>query len=208
MKVLVVGAAGKTGRAVVEQAMKQGHQVTAFVHSDGGYDVPGVVEIKTGDASNTAAMENAILGQDAVVDTVGGKVPYKHTTLEGDVAAAIVGAMQRQGVRRLVVTSMYGEGDSGANAAFYVKILMATFLRGEVPDKAQKESTVTGSGLDWVIVRPPFLTEKPATGEVRVFSPDSHDHPHTITRSDLAAFMVTQLTSDENLRKAVTIANR
>ena len=41
MKVLVVGAAGKTGRAVVDQAIKAGHEVTAFVHRD-GYDVPGV----------------------------------------------------------------------------------------------------------------------------------------------------------------------
>ena len=207
MKVLVIGAAGRTGRAVVKQAVKQGHKVTAFVHSDAGYDVPGV-EVRAGDASDMATMEGAVVGQDAVIDAVGGKVPYKHTTLEASVATAVVGAMQRHDVRRLVVTSMYGEGDSAANAPFYVKILMATFLRGEVPDKAKKESTVSGSGLDWVIARPPFLTEKPATGDVRVFSADSRDHPHVITRSDLAAFMVAQLTSDDYLGKAVTIANR
>jgi nucleoside-diphosphate-sugar epimerase len=207
MKVLVVGAAGKTGRAVVERAMEQGHQVTAFIHSDRGYDVPGV-EVRTGDASDMATMDVAILGQDAVIDTVGGKTPYKHSTLEASVAAAIVEAMQRHGVRRLVVTSMFGAGDSAANAPFYMKVLLATFLRGEVPDKAKKESTVSGSGLDFVIVRPPFLTGKPATGDVRIYSADSREHPHFITRSDLAAFMVAQLTSDENLGKAVTIANR
>jgi uncharacterized protein YbjT (DUF2867 family) len=207
MKVLVIGAAGKTGRAVVERAMKQGHQVTAFVHSDGGYDVPGV-EVRAGDASDMATMEGAVLGQDAVIDTVGGKSPYKATTLEASVAAAVVGAMRRQGVRRLVAISMYGEGDSAANAPFYVKILMATFLRGEVPDKANMESTISDSELDWVITRPPFLTDKPATGDIRIISADSSDHPHTITRSDLAAFMVDQLTSDDNLGKAVTIANR
>jgi len=207
MKVLVVGAAGRTGRAVVERAVKQGHQVTAFVHSDGGYDAPGV-EVRTGDASDMATMEGAILGQDAVIDTVGGKAPYRHSTLEASVAATVVGAMQRHGVRRLVVTSMFGEGDSAANAPVYMKILLATFLRGEVPDKAAKEATVSGSGLDWVIARPPFLTEKPATGDVRIFAAGSREHPHSITRSDLAAFMVDQLTSDENLGKAVTIANR
>jgi putative NADH-flavin reductase len=207
MKVLVIGAAGRTGRAVVERAVKQGHEVTAFVHSDGGYDVPGV-KVRTGDASDMATMEGAVAGQDAVIDTVGGKAPYKHTTLESSVAKTVVGAMQRQGVHRLVVTSMYGGGDSAANAPFYVKILMATFLRGEVPDKTHMESTISGSTLDWVITRPPFLTEKPAIGDVRIFSDDSHDHPHSITRSDLAAFMVDQLTSDDNLGKAVTIANR
>ena len=207
MKVLVIGAAGRTGRAVVEQAVKQGHQVTAFVHSDGSYDVPGV-EIRAGDATNLATMESAILGQDAVIEAVGSKVPYRHTTLEATVAATVVEVMQRQGVRRLVATSMFGEGDSAANAPFYVKILMATFLRGEFPDKAKKESTIGGSELDWVLVRPPFLTDKPATGDVRIFSTDSRDNPHVITRSDLAEFMIAQLTSDDHLGKAVTVANR
>jgi len=116
MRVLVIGAAGKTGRAVVERAVKEGHEVTAFVHSDGGYDVPGI-EVRAGDA-------------------------------------------------------------------------------------------VSGSELDWVITRPAILTEKPATGDVRIFSPGDRDKAHSITRSDLAAFLVAQLTSDDHLRQAVTIANR
>jgi putative NADH-flavin reductase len=187
MKVLVVGAAGKTGRAVVERAVQEGNEVTAFVHSAGGYHVPG---------------------QDAVIDTVGGKTPYRHTTLEASVAATIVAAMQRHGVRRLAVTSMVGEGDSAANTPFYVKIALATFLRGATPDKAKMESAVSGSELDWVITRPAVLTEKPATGDVRVFSAGNLDKAHSITRSDLAAFLVAQLTSDDHLRQAVTIANR
>lgn len=126
------------------------------------------------------------MGQDAVIDTVGGKIPYKHSTLETNVATTIVAAMQRQGVRRLVVTSMLGEGDSAANTPFYFKILLPTFLRGETPDKAAMESVVIASELDWVITRPPFLTEKPATGDVRVFSPDSREKAHSITRADLA----------------------
>jgi putative NADH-flavin reductase len=207
MKVLVIGAAGKTGRAVVERSVKQGHQVTAFIHSEGGYDVPGV-EVRVGDANDMATMEGAVLGQDAVIDAVGGKSPYKRTTLETGVAASVVGAMHRHGVRRLVAVSMFGAGDSAANAPFYMKMLLATFLRGEVPDKSKKESTISGSELDWVIVRPPFLTEKPATGDVHVYPADSRDKPHSITRSDLAAFMVAQLTSDDYLGKAVTIANR
>ena len=207
MKVLVIGAAGKTGRAVVERAVKEGHEVTAFVHSDGGYDVPGV-GVRAGDATDTAAMEAAITGQDAVIDTVAGKTPYRRTTLEASVAATIIAAMQRHGVRRLAVTSMAGEGDSAANTPFYLKIAIATFLRGAAPDKAKMESIVSGSELDWVITRPAILTEKPATGDVRIFSADNRDKAHSITRSDLAAFLVTQLISDDHLRKAVTIANR
>lgn len=63
--------------------------------------------------------------------------------------------MHRHGVRRLVAISVFGEGDSAAQAPLYVKIMMATFLRGEFPDKAKKEATISRSNLDWVIARPP-----------------------------------------------------
>ncbi len=207
MKVLIVGAAGRTGRAVVDRAVTEGHEVTAFVHNDAGYDVPGV-EVRAGDASDMAAIGAAIVGQDAVIDTVGGKTPYKSTTLEASVATTIVAAMQRHGVRRLVVTSSIGVGDSSANSPFFLKILLATFLRGSSADKAKMESAVRGSESDWVITRPSVLTEKPATGDVRIFSVDNRDKAHSITRADLAAFLVAQLTSNDHLRQAVTIANR
>ena len=207
MKVLIVGAAGKTGRAVVQRAVEEGHEVTAFTRKDGEFFIPGV-KVRTGDATDMAAVEAAVTGQDAVINTVGGKTPYKRTKLEASVATTIVAAMQRHGVRRLIVTSMIGEGDSSANTPFYVKILLETFLRGATPDKAKMESTVSASELDWVISRPAVLTDKAATGDVRIFSAGNREKAHSLARSDLAAFLVAQLTSDALLRRAVTIANR
>ena len=89
MKVVVFGAAGKTGRAVVDQAKAAGHTVTAFVHNADDYDVPDV-EVREGDATDPAAVDAALAGQDAVIDTIGGKTPYKATTLESSVARAIL----------------------------------------------------------------------------------------------------------------------
>lgn len=206
MKVLVVGAGGKTGRAVVEQAKTAGHEVTAFVHSV-GYDVPGVA-VHVGDASDAASVSAAVAGQDAVVDTVGGKTPYKHTTLETDVVMAIIEAMVSHGVRRLVVTSVVGEGDSFTNTPTSTKILMATFLRGSTRDKAEMEAAVRTSGLDWVSTRPPVLNDKPPTGQVHVLRPDTPELARSITRADLAAFIITQLSGEEHLHQAVTITNR
>jgi len=59
----------------------------------------------------------------------GGKTPYRRTTLATDVATTIVAAMQRHGVRRLLVASSVGVGDSTANISLLVKIVVATFLR-------------------------------------------------------------------------------
>lgn len=199
--VLVIGAAGRTGKAVVAQAVAAGHQVTAFVHQAGDYAAPNV-RVIVGDATDSAAVAAAVAGQDAVLDTIGGKTPYQTTTLEASAAHTIVAAM-----RQLVVISMLGEGDSMANAPFYGPLLMATFLRGDSKDKAAMESAVVGSDLDWVILRPGILTDDPAQGQVRVFEVATGETAHKITRAGLAAFMVAQLTSDTYLHQAVTIAN-
>ena len=207
MKVLVIGAAGKTGQAVVEQAVAAGHQVTAFVRQAADYQAPANVRVVAGDATNRAAMEAAVLGQEAVLDTIGGKTPYKATTLESSAAHTIIAAMRHHRVRRLVVTSMLGVGDSLANSSWYLRLLVATFLRGADKDKTAMENTVEASDLDWVVLRPAILTDDPATGNVRVFAAETGDKAHSITRADLAAFMVAQLTTDDHLHQAVAIAN-
>lgn len=152
-------------------------------------------------------METAVRGHDAVLDTIGGKTPYKETTLESSAASNIIAAMKQNGVRRLVVTSMVGEGEGKANATVYERLLLATFLRGTDKDKAAMESAVKSSDLDWVILRPAMLNEDAAKGNVKVFDAETGEKAHKITRADLASFMISQLSSDEYLHQAVTIAN-
>ncbi len=207
MKVLVIGAAGKSGRAVVEQALAVGHEVTAFVHKMEGYSPGAGVRVLEGDARDRSAMDSAMLGQDAVIDTLGGKLSFKTTTLEASAAATIIASMQSSGVRRLVVISVIGAGESVANTNWYERLFLSTLLRSEMKDKAAMETIVDASGLDWIIVRLPFLNDDPATGNIHVFSTESGETAHKITRADLAAFMVAQLSSDEYLQKAVAIAN-
>lgn len=206
MRVLVVGAAGRTGRAVVGSAVRAGHDVTAFVHSAGSHDVPGV-QVCAGDATDRTAIEAAVMGQDAVIDVVGGKTPYRRTTLESSVATLVVSAMQRHGVRRLVVTSSLGVGDSTAHTPTSVRLLVATFLRGSTADKAAMESVVRASGLDFVITRPAVLNDGPATGDVRVLDSGSRGKAGSVSRADLAAFLVAQLTSGDHLGRAATLAS-
>ncbi len=206
MKVLVIGAAGKTGRFVVEHSIAAGHQVTAFVRKADEYQGPDVRVIE-GDATNRDELDPAVRGQDAVLDTIGGKTPYKEATLESSAASTIIASMQQNGVRRLVATSMLGVGESKANAPTYERLLVFTFLRGADKDKAAMESAIEASGLDWVILRPAILNDDPAKGNVRVFSADTGDKAHKITRSDVASFMVAQLSNDEYLHQTIVIAN-
>jgi putative NADH-flavin reductase len=205
--VLVLGAGGKTGGAVVQQAQAAGHQVTAFVHHAADYDGRAGVDVAEGDATDPDAVAAAVAGQDAVIDTIGGKTPYKsNITLEADVARAVIAAMTRSGVRRLLVTSSVGVGDSRASATRGLRVLLKTFLRGSTADKAAMEREVTASGLDWTIARPAVLTDKQATGDVRTFAPATGQKPRRTSRVGLAAWLVAQLDDSENVHRAVTVA--
>jgi putative NADH-flavin reductase len=205
MKVLIVGAGGKTGSLVVEKALAAGHTVTVFVRTPPSKEHTGV-RVVMGDARDREAVRAGIAGQDAVIDTIGGKTPYRDTELERTAALNIVEAMKMGGVRRLIVVSMMGLGDSREQAPFwYEHLLMTTFLRGSTKDKAAMEATVEASGLDFVIVRPPILGEGPATGKTKIVA--EGEKGHKITRADLAHFLVDQLTSDAYVGKAIVVAN-
>ncbi len=205
MKVLVFGANGKTGEKVVEAALAKGHQVTVFVR-DAGKVTDGRVDIATGDATNPTDVRKAMLGQEAVIDAIGGATPYKDTELESSAAHAILGCMEEAGTKRLVVVSMMGIGDSiDETPVWYKYLMMPTFLRGATKDKTAMEAEVKAHGVEFVIARPPLLTDGDATGSVRVIG--QGETGHKITRADLAEWMVEQLESDAYVGQAVTVVN-
>ncbi|GGC97250.1 NmrA family transcriptional regulator [Tersicoccus solisilvae] len=206
MKVLVVGAAGRTGRPTVARAVEDGHEVTAFVHHRPDNGLPGV-RLVVGDVLDADAVDAAIDGQDAVIDTVGAAVPWRRTTLETDAVGVVIAAMDRHGVRRLIVTSSVGVGESIASVAPVLRVFLPTFLRGAMRDKDTMEAAVRASALDWVITRPALLKNGTATGRLRAIPAGSSARAGSITRNDLADFLVTQLTQDDHLRTEVTVAN-
>lgn len=206
MRVLVFGAAGKTGGLVVDRALAKGHDVTVLVRNASKFRTKGV-SVLAGDATKPDDVMNAVQRQDAVIDAIGGTTPYKATRLETTSVRNIIDAMRAEGVPRLIVISMMGLGESRAHAPFWYKhLLMPTFLRGSTKDKTMMEEEVRASGLDYVIARPPILKNDPATGSVTVLGGGATGH--TITRADLANFFADQLEVNDHLGRAVTVVNR
>ncbi|WP_242033660.1 MULTISPECIES: NAD(P)-dependent oxidoreductase [Cyanophyceae] len=206
MNVLVIGAAGKTGRQVVDRAIAAGHTVTAFMRDSTHYTVPPNVRVFTGDATDPAVISHATAGQDAVIDTVGGKTPWRQTEIEQRVARAIVAAAKKNGTRRIIAISALGVGDSTAQATLPFRLLLLpTFLRGSTADKTAMEREIAQAGVPYVLIRPAVLNDQPAVGSVRVLS--GVEKGRQVTRADLAAFVVEQLTTDTYVNRAITIAN-
>ncbi len=207
MNVLVIGAAGKTGRLVVDQAVAAGHRVTALVRDPARYTAAPDVRVLAGDATDPAAVAHALAGQHAVIDAVGGKTPWRRTELERTVARAVVAAAQQHGTRRIIAISALGVGDSTAHAPLLFRLLvLPTFLWGSTADKTAMEQEVAQAGVPYVLVRPAVLNDQPAVGAVRVLT--GSETGRQITRADVAVFVVEQLTTDTHVNRAVTIANR
>jgi putative NADH-flavin reductase len=205
MNLLVFGATGKTGKLVVERALAKGHTVTALVRDPIKFTRRNV-RVFPGNATNPSDVLAAMHGQQAVIETIGGTTPYKSTNLETDSVNAIIHAMQEERVERLISVTMMGIGKSRAQAPFWYRyLLMPTFLHGSTEDKTHKESAIQSSHLDYVIVRPPILKDTHALGHVKILNNGTKGH--TITRADLANFLVDQLDSNTNLNRAVTVVN-
>ncbi|MGY1821969.1 NAD(P)-dependent oxidoreductase [Geodermatophilus sp. SYSU D00079] len=176
MRVLVVGATGGSGRAAVDALVARGHEVTAFARRAGAdLGDRGGVRPVDGDATVAADVERAVRGQDAVVVTLGISEHPLRVRLLGAAGTAldvrsrgtaqVVAAMRRHGVRRLVVQSSYGVGETWARLPLSSRLVLALLLGPQIADHERQERLVRDSGLDWVVVRPVYLTDgdEPAT---------------------------------------------
>jgi putative NADH-flavin reductase len=207
LNLLIVGANGKTGRALVQQGCELGHHVTALVHHAPKQPMH-CARIIQGDARNPQLFESALAGQHAVIDTVGTRRPFLKTTLETDVARNLVAAMRRHGLRRIIAVSSIGVGDSIVNMPALYRPLIPTFFRGAMPDKQRMETELRQSNLDWTIVRPAGLTDGAQTNAVQVITPASCRHVRSISRADLAAFILGHLGGSDFYQQVVGLATR
>jgi putative NADH-flavin reductase len=202
MKLLVFGATGGTGRQCVDQALAQGHQVTAFVRQSAALTVqhPDLTIIQ-GDITDQDAVQRAIPGHDVVISalgTRGGPAVLPEGTRN------ILEAMASHGVRRSLWVSSFGAGDSLQQMGWLSQTLIVKgFLRQAIQEKNAQEQVILASGGDWIIARPGGLTDGPLTGTYRVTGPGDKVGRPSISRADVADFMLKNLTDDRYVQKAV-----
>lgn len=210
MKLLVIGATGATGQEIVKQALAQGHEVTALVRNPAKAGFAPSVKKAVGDVLNPGSLQQALSEQEAVISSLGSGPtgPFKEMTLLSEGTRNVISAMQGQGVNRLVCITGIGAGESkGHGPWWYDWLVQPLLLRGVYVDKTRQEAVVRQSGLDWTLVRPGALTSGPAKGRaaVRVFTDLNGVHAGFISRADVAAFCLRELTDGEYQGQAPVI---
>ena len=208
MKIVVFGASGKTGQEIVGQALDQGLEVTAFVRDAAKLAIKDsrlhIIEADV--LKDQSAITSAIAGKDAIICALGVANSLKSAGLIAGGLAAIVPAAEKHDVRRVILISAFGVGDSSRNAPLVPRLMYRLLLGDIYRDKNAGEDIVKASSLDWTIIQPVMLTDGPSSGTYRNGERlELHGIPK-IARSEVAHFALAQLASKVFLRKTAVIS--
>jgi uncharacterized protein YbjT (DUF2867 family) len=196
MRLAILGGTGATGRRLIPLALERGHTVRALARDPAALaPLAGAgLEVVPGDATDAAAVDRLVAGTDAVLSALGHR---KDTP--GDVLATAarhtVAAMRTHGARRLVVltgAAVPADGDRPKPVDRVFSTLLGIVQRGLLRDSTAMAEVVRASGLEWVVVRGPRLTDDPPSGDLYV-GPVGPGSGTKVSRADVAAFMLDQL---------------
>ena len=208
MKILVLGATGRTGRLFTRKALEEGHAVTVYVRNPdkarallGAHPnltiIPGTLD----DAEQLAA---ASAGQDVMVSLLGQKATVReflHSTFLQERLPPIMEAVTGAGVKHCVLMSAYGVGDTVRTASLPMRLVCKVIMHGIFTDKVKADALVAEYQPYISRAHPGRLTDKPGKSGVKVFDMASVERTPgipTISREDVADALLTIAKNPQN----------
>jgi len=207
-EIIVFGATGGTGKFVVEQALKAGFQVTVIVRNPGDFTLSDKnLEIIKGDVLQPTTFENAVKGKDAVISCLGSN-RKEPTTVYSQGVSNIAKAMGKAGIRRIICISA-GAVIVPPNSSFIIKFVVKNILqrlfKHIYADMLRMEAILSKSDLDWTVIRAPRLTNNKRTGKYRIAINEHLSKPSSISRADLADYIVTHFCDEKTFKARVEV---
>jgi putative NADH-flavin reductase len=211
MNLTVFGGTGPTGLLLIDQALAGGHHVTAFARTPAKLpNHPRLTAIE-GQLDDREQVASAITGADAVISLLGPRKPYRAQDVPAltEGLGAIVAAMKEYQVRRLIALSTPSSPDPADRKELVLDLsikLGQRFWPVAYHAFVQMGEVVRGSGLDWTLVRVPFLTNGPRTEKITVRMLGGKGGMR-VSRANAAAFVLDQITDNSHLGRAPLISD-
>ena len=193
MKIAVIGAAGGVGRRVVAQAAKAGHEVSALVRREEQADMMSLYGAKSVMGDLKGDWQGVLDGADAVVWAAGAGASGNYAAIDGEALKRMADTLAERGPKRLIVVSSMGVDRPEQ---------MPPFLQQVLKVKAESDSHVQSSSLDWTIVRPGGLNDEPGGGKVTV---GTQVQGGMISRDDVASVVLACLADPSTAGKAFEV---
>ncbi|XP_026198594.1 flavin reductase (NADPH)-like [Anabas testudineus] len=219
MKIAVLGATGQTGQYLVDQALQQGHTVTAVVRNPGKLTVHhDNLKVVEADIFSADSLKTHFKGQDVIMSCLGFPIStFSAVTGYTQSMNAMISAMREAQVSRIItMTSWYTEPNSGTRASYFIRFLLLPMIRSVLSNMFEMEQFLQKTqDINWTVIRPPGLKNLPASAQEFLthegyFVPDSNGYPvgSTIGRGDVARFMLSLVSSNAWVKKGVAIITK
>ncbi|MFZ1107713.1 MAG: NAD(P)H-binding protein [Rhodomicrobium sp.] len=215
MNIIVFGATGGTGRAIVAKLIAEGRQVTAFARDPSKIAAAPGLTVAKGDAISADDVARALPGHDAVVVSLGSRdfgpalaFGAKRTTPAGICEAGtrnIVAALGPDSRARVIAVTAFGVGDTRDKMTWTFKLISALFLKEAMADKERQEAVLKATNLDYVLVQPVGLTDAPAAG-TWLASASGETRNMRISRADVGAFVAGEVDAPRYHRQTVALS--
>ncbi|MFR0359122.1 NAD(P)-dependent oxidoreductase [Streptomyces sediminimaris] len=209
MKLTVFGATGGIGRQIVHQALDAGHEVTAVVRDPARLSVTGErLEVFRNDLTDARSLRPAVAGRDVVLSGLGAR-RRKDAGVAARLTRTVLGAMEAEGARRLLVVSAGPVGPAPEGEGLLDRTargIVSALLKDVYADLREMEAELARSATDWTVVRPPRLQDKPVTGVYRTVVGGFPAGGRFIARADVAHAMLAMAGDKETVKQGVGVA--
>lgn len=209
--VLVTGASGRTGREILRELSDTSFHVRALTRSAANRESlreAGADEVVIGDLLDQSAAWRAVEGCDAILFAAGSSLSTgllrPSQVVDGDGVLNLVEAAGRENVDAFVFQSSIGVGDSRLGMPLWARLIV---LRWTVREKERAEQALRDSGLDYVVIRPGWLTDDPATGDLLI-TEGGGSMTGSVPRADVASLMVAALSTPDALNRTYEVVAR
>jgi putative NADH-flavin reductase len=216
MKILLLGATGRTGKKIIEEAIKRGHKISAIARNPEKLKDYNI-EIIQGTPYNYETVEKAITGCGAVINTL--NVSRKSDNLWAPLAAPkdmisksasnAIMAMEKIGIKRFVALGAIGAGRSWKTSPAILKFMISiSNLRFAFRDHGKQEEILENSTMDYTVCRAPMLSDK--INETGAVATKENEKPSStvLCRNSAAEFFIRIIENKEYIREIVSLSNK
>jgi putative NADH-flavin reductase len=216
MKILLLGATGRTGKHIIEEAIKRGHKISAIARNPEKLK-EFKIDITQGTPYDYETVEKAIIGCEAVINTLNvsrkSDNPWAPLTAPKDMisksASNAIKAMEKAGIKRFVALGAIGAGRSWKTAPGILKFIISiSNLKFAFLDHGKQEEILENSTMDYTICRAPMLSnEKNDTGAIA--TPEEHKPTNRVlSRNSAAEYFLKIIEKNEHIRETISLSNK
>lgn len=195
MKLLIIGASRGVGKALMQEALEENHQVRVLARNpDKIESVDARLDLVQGDVRDLKSVTDAAQDMEIICSCIGVPITFKAVDLFSVAATNLVTVVEQKPTLKLIAVTGIGAGDSKGHGGFlYDRIFKPLFLKTIYEDKDREEEIIAASDIDWLIVRPAGLTNGSRTGKYRVITDLEGTVARRISRLDVADFILSQM---------------